>query len=80
MATVTFTIPDAIVSRVNNGIANYHGYQETLPDNTPNPESKAQFAKRKLKETLKAWVVASESNAGFLAAQTTANSEVDIQD
>lgn len=86
MATISFTIPDAILARVNDGIAKFHNYQDQIPDpgdpasTIPNPETKAQFNKRMIKETVKNWVVQSETNDGAITARDTARTEVDIQD
>lgn len=86
MAQVSFTIPDGILARVNNGIAAYHGYKDQIPDPSnpsatiPNPQTKAQFNKEKIKETIKSWVVAAESSAGSNTAKQDAMSNINIQD
>lgn len=76
MATVSFTIPDAQLTRVLDGIAITRDYEGRKLDG----ETKAQFAKRMVKEDVKAWVVGAESSAGAVTAGETANSEIDIQD
>lgn len=53
MATVSFAVRDAIASEVWNAIAETHGYQATLEDGTPNPQSKKQFTEQVLKDYLK---------------------------
>jgi len=53
MASITITIPDNIAPRVINGFAKRYSYIPTLEDGAPNPETKAQFAKRKLIEIIK---------------------------
>lgn len=86
MAQVSFTIPDAIISRVNNGVAKYHGYATEIDDPAnpgsmiPNPESKGQFSKRMTREQWKTWVVLSETHIGGEAARALAEAEIDIQD
>jgi hypothetical protein len=71
MATISFTIPDAIVNRVLDGIAYYHGYQDTIFDGTkliPNPETKLAFARRMIKKSWLDWATNYEAN---VAAKTT---------
>ena len=84
MATVSFTIPDPIVGRVNDGVAKFWGYQAQIPDGSggmiPNPESKGQFSKRMTREQWKSWVVAAEANDGSVTAREPAEAEIDIQD
>lgn len=53
MATITVTIPNAILPRVIDGMAYHHGYAPTLENGDPNPETKAQFAQRKVREFIK---------------------------
>jgi len=77
MASITITIPDAIASRVVNGFAIHYGYAAILQDGTPNPETKTQFAKRKLIELIKQAVKASEIQTAANAAATTAADSVD---
>jgi len=52
MAEIIFTMTDENKTRVVNGIADRLRYSPTLDDgnDTPNPENKGQFVKRKLKE------------------------------
>lgn len=51
-ADITITIPDAAVPRVINAMAAVHGYEETI-NGQPNPETKAQFARRMLLKYLR---------------------------
>jgi len=80
MANITITIPDAIASRVLNGFARRYGYAPTI-DGEPNPETKAQFAKRKLIELIKQAVREAEVQEASNAAATTAaqSADTDIQ-
>jgi len=66
MAAITFTIDDALVTRVLDGFALAHRYQETIQDpdvlysrHIPNPETKSQF----LKKTIKNIVIQSVKSA-----------------
>jgi len=72
MAQIALNIPDAILTRVINGFANYYHYQSTI-DGEANPETKAQFSKRMLVEYIKNAVVASEVQDAANAAATIAN-------
>ena len=81
MASYTITIPDNIVSRVIDGIAYQHKYQDEIDDPStpgeviPNPESKVAFAKRMnkrwIRENVKAW----ETNLAKATAGEQAASE-----
>ena len=76
MAQITINIPDAIAPRVLNGFATHYGYQPTI-NGEPNPQTKAQFAKAKLIEIIKAAVRATEVQDASNAAATTAGGSVD---
>lgn len=83
MAQVTFTIPNEIVTRVLDGVAYANGYQDEI-DGQPNPESKADFAKRMICVYVKQCVVTYESgqsaqDAGE-AARLAAESEIQINE
>jgi hypothetical protein len=97
MAEFKINIPDDQVQRVLDAVAMCHGYQATIPDDNipmdewdedtnyiPNPESKAQFANRIVREFLKKMVIACESkaaaNTARAAAKATAEAEIDITD
>lgn len=77
MASINITIPDPIAPRVLNGFAKYYGYSPTLENGDPNPETKAQFAKRKLIEIIKAAVKRAEVEDATNAAATTAGTSAD---
>ena len=77
MAQITITIPDAIASRVMNGFAKRYHYSATLEDGSPNPETKAQFAKRRVIEFIKQAVREAEVEDARNDAATTAGSSVD---
>ena len=53
---VTFKVNDEHLQRFIDGIAGHFGYQETLIDGTDNPETKAQYGKRKLRQQMVLWV------------------------
>jgi len=77
MAQITITIPDAIAPRVLNGFAKRYNYPITLEDGSPNPETKAQFAKRKVVEYIKHAVREAEIEQARNDAATTAGASVD---
>lgn len=63
MATITITIPDAILQRVLDGYAIANGYQPKLEDGTP--ETKAAFAKRKIIEHIRSSVRKAEVEQAY---------------
>lgn len=77
MAQITITIPDGIAPRVLQGFTNHYGYSPTLDNGDPNPETRAQFAKRKLIEIVKEAVRQQEMEAARNTAATTASTSVD---
>lgn len=77
MAQITINIPDNIATRVLNGFAYRFSYSPILEDGSPNPETKAQFAKRKLIEHVKQAVREAEIEQAKNAAGTTAGQSVD---
>ncbi len=77
MSTITITIPDNITTRVLNGFAKRYNYSPTLENGSPNPETKAQFAKRKLIEYIKQAVREAEIQDAANTAATTAGASVD---
>jgi len=79
MAQISITVPDGIAERVLNAVCKYHGYQDEI-DGQPNPETKVQFTKRKIKETVKSWAVAGEGVVGRDTATTSAEAELNIED
>lgn len=52
MATVdvVFKVNSEHIQRFINGMAEYYGYTAVFEDGTPNPETKAQYARRKIRE------------------------------
>lgn len=56
MAQLIFNIPDEQVQDAIDGLSRYFEYRETLDDGTSNPESPAQFARRKFAATMKGYV------------------------
>jgi hypothetical protein len=72
---VTVTIPDAEATRVLNAIASQQGYTGLNPQG--GAETKAQFAKRMLRNWIIAQVKAAEGNAAADSARSTANTSVD---
>jgi len=81
MAIITINIPANITNRVIDGFAKRYAYAPTLEDGTANPETKTQFAKRKLIEFIKQSVREAEIQDATNAAATTAaaSADTDIQ-
>jgi hypothetical protein len=85
MATLSITVPDAIVQRVLNGAAYYNGYQDQVQDGNgnlvPNPMTKVQFVKNIIKTYIKNCVTAYEAtHAAEVARQAATDSaQADIQ-
>ncbi len=50
MATVSFTIPNEHLQRFINGMAEHYGYRELDENGDPNPETKVQYGKRKIRQ------------------------------
>lgn len=50
---IIFNVPDEHVQPLLNGTARYYGYQAILIDGENNPETKAQFGKRKIAATIR---------------------------
>jgi hypothetical protein len=73
MATLSITIPDNQVSRVNDAIAALYNYQATI-NGSPNPETKAQFSRRMIIENLKRLVAQGESTV----ARKLADSQITL--
>jgi hypothetical protein len=55
MADVTFQVNDEHLQRFIDGIAGHFGYQDEI-DGEPNPETKAQYGKRKMRQQMILWV------------------------
>lgn len=73
MATLSITIPDNQVARVNDAIAALFNYQTTI-NGSPNPETKAQFSRRMIIENLKRLVAQGES----VVARRLADSQITL--
>jgi hypothetical protein len=76
MATITLTIPDAVLTRVTTAFTSTRAYNPAT-DGTP-----GQFTKAQILKFVKDVVVASESNtaasAAALAAAATANTDIQL--
>jgi hypothetical protein len=77
MATISITIPDALLDRAVAGVCWAHFYQETI-DGEPNPETKAAFCKRMIRQHIKNCVLQYEGDQAAQTARTSAGTEVDI--
>lgn len=88
MPTVSLTLSVQAANEVNDAFAALYGYQATVTKQTgsdnggnpvfitvPNPESKAQFAKRKIAEFIKERVITYRRQVA-LAAVSTADADV----
>lgn len=65
--TVTINFAnDAMNARIRNAFATAYGYQNTI-NGQPNPETKAQFRDRKIKEYIKEVVRSVERQAALAA-------------
>ena len=78
MATMTINIPDAVANRVTNGVCARYGYQAVFEDGTPNPETKAQFAKRMVILFIKRAVREAEMEAAAKAAEVEAATDIPL--
>lgn len=86
MATISITIPDGVAARVTNGLAGQYGYKAIIPapnptdPPVPNPESKAQFARRMVRqfihESVRAYEASQASNTARDAAVVDANTNI----
>jgi hypothetical protein len=76
MATITITVPDAVVNRVLDAIAGVYQY------NAVNDGTKAAFAKKQLglwaKRTTREWEASQASNGAYTAAFNAAESDIVI--
>lgn len=77
MATITITIPDAVATRAINSFCKRFNYSPTLADGSPNPETKAQFTKRKVLEWTKQMIREAEVQDASNTAATEAAQSVD---
>lgn len=63
--TINFS-KDTMQNRIRNAFADAYGYQDTI-NGQPNPETKAQFRDRKIKEYIKDVVRSVEKQAAITA-------------
>ncbi|MDO8614612.1 MAG: hypothetical protein Q7T33_02610 [Dehalococcoidia bacterium] len=76
MAQITVTIPDAQAVRVRDAVCTHYGYQATI-NGAPNPETKAQFVSRKVREFLVSIVRGEEVKAAVNTTSATTAAAVD---
>ena len=79
MATITLTIPDAQLLRIQNALCALYGYQTKLPDGSANPVSQAAFSKQQIVNYIQQSVLAYEVPTTMQATQTAASQAVLIQ-
>lgn len=60
---VTFQVNDDHLRRFYNAIAGHFGYRELDENGDPNPETKAEYSRRKLRQTMILWVKQCECQA-----------------
>jgi len=77
MATITINIPAETTTRVIDGFCYTYGYSPILSNGSPNPETKAQFAKRKVLEYIRNAVRRAEIEQAANAAAGVAATSVD---
>ena len=73
MATVSFTIPDAVMPRVTDAFVAVYGYSSTLPNGDPNPETQVQFARRMVREYVRNVLAAFEAGSAGETASVAAD-------
>lgn len=83
MAQLTITYPDGMAQRIVNGFSAAHNYQAQIRDVSnqliDNPESKAQFVKRKIIEFIReSWRAGELEEVKRQAAATVV--DIDITD
>jgi hypothetical protein len=77
MAQITINIPDAAMPRVIDAWG--AGYSSTLPDGSPNPQTKAQYARAKIISALKNRVVIYESGEASRVAARSAKQKAESE-
>lgn len=80
MVTWTITIPDAAAQRVVDAFVTQYNYQEFSDDEeqTPNPESEVDFAKRHVRMFIKDILRAAEANQAAEDARLSAIEDADL--
>jgi hypothetical protein len=73
MAQISITIPDTQVNRIMDAFALAYNYTGTAPDGTT--ETKANFARRKIREYVVSVVVSQESDYAARAAAEAARTQ-----
>lgn len=75
MPTFSITVSNAAGARVVDAFTATYGYQATI-DGAPNPETKAAFVTRILREHVKGVVLAHEATVAATAAREAAAAKV----
>jgi hypothetical protein len=75
MAQITINIPDGVLPRVIDALA--IDYSPTLPDGTPNPMTKNQYAKKQVLDFVKERVKRVEAQIAREEAERQAKESVD---
>jgi hypothetical protein len=84
MATISFAIPDDVLPRVLDAFAEMYGYQDQVSDPAnpgemiPNPQTKAQFARRKIIDYVREMVRVYEGSVAKASAEAKSDSEVSV--
>lgn len=76
MATVTITVPNGVVARVQTAFGKLYNYQATLPNGQANPENITQFTQRMVRQYVLEVVKAAEANTAADAARQSAINQV----
>jgi hypothetical protein len=66
---LSFDTGNVTLTRIQDAFASAYHYPETLDDDTPNPETKAQFARRMVASYIREIVVSVEHKAALAAIQ-----------
>lgn len=82
MASITLTIPDAIAARVIAGFCGMHGYQDQVQNDkggmADNPETRQDFIKRVLLQSIKKDVLRWEGDQAQRAAHLTCDADIQL--
>jgi hypothetical protein len=80
LATISISIPDAMMPRVTEAFKAQHNYQVKIPSGpepgaplVDNPETEAQFVKRMIREYVKELTIAHEATGAAENARISAN-------